>query len=70
MLLNNSLFFFDLVFNIMPSKKRKLHSTNTTGYTGVSKSGERFVAQIAVNKKKTYLHFRVEGGDGGGSGGS
>ena len=36
-------------------KKRTLHSTNTTGYIGVSKSGERFVAQIAVNKKKTYL---------------
>jgi len=51
----------------MPSKKRKLsstnitgyngvlHSTNTTGYIGVSKSGERFVAQIKVNKKQTYL---------------
>jgi hypothetical protein len=39
----------------MPSKKRKLHSTNTTGYRGVSKSGERFVAQIFVNKKPVYL---------------
>ena len=39
----------------MPSKKRKLHSTNTTGYTGVSKSGERFVAQISINKKLKYL---------------
>jgi hypothetical protein len=39
----------------MPSKKRKLSSTNTTGYRGVYKKGERFVAQIAVNKKRTYL---------------
>ena len=39
----------------MPSKKRKLNSTDTTGYTGVSQSGERFVAQISINKKVTYL---------------
>jgi hypothetical protein len=39
----------------MPSKKRKLLSTNTTGYRGVSKRGERFEAQISINKKKTYL---------------
>ena len=39
----------------MPSKKRKLSSTNTTGYRGVYKKGERFVAQIAVNKKETHL---------------
>ena len=40
----------------MPSKKRKLSSTNTTGYRGVSKSGERFVAYIYNNnKKRTYL---------------
>ena len=39
----------------MPSKKRKLSSTNTTGYRGVSKSGERFRAQIFVNKKPIYL---------------
>ena len=39
----------------MPSKKRKLHSSNTTGYRGVFKSGERFRAQIFVNNKKTYL---------------
>ena len=36
-------------------KKRKLRSTNTTGYRGVSKSGERFVASIRVNKKQTHL---------------
>jgi hypothetical protein len=41
-------------------KKRTLHSTNTTGYIGVSKSGERFVAQIAVNKKKTYISTITE----------
>ena len=39
----------------MPSKKKKLRSTITTGYRGVSKSGERFVAQISINKKVTYL---------------
>ena len=39
----------------MPSKKRKLHSTNTTGYTGVSKSGERFLARIRINNKQKYL---------------
>jgi hypothetical protein len=39
----------------MPSKKRKLSSTNTTGYRGVIEWGERFRAQISVNKKQTYL---------------
>ena len=39
----------------MPSKKRKLLSTNTTGYRGVYKRGERFEAQISINKKFTYL---------------
>ena len=39
----------------MPSKKRKLHSNNTTGYRGVFKSGDRLRAQIFVNKKKKYL---------------
>jgi hypothetical protein len=39
----------------MPSKKRKLLSTNNTGYTGVSKSGERFLARIRINKKQTYI---------------
>ena len=39
----------------MPSKKRKLSSTNTTGYRGVSKRVERFRAEIRINKKKTYL---------------
>ena len=39
----------------MPSKKRKLHSTNTTGYRGVFKSGDRFRAQIYINNKGIYL---------------
>ena len=39
----------------MPSKKRKLLSSNTTGYRGVSKSRERFEARIRINKKKTSL---------------
>jgi hypothetical protein len=39
----------------MPSKKTKLRSTNTTGYRGVSKIGERFQAQIRINKKLKYL---------------
>ena len=39
----------------MPSKKRKLLSTNTSGYRGVTKSGERFQAQIFVNKKDKHL---------------
>ena len=39
----------------MPSKKRKLLSTNTTGYRGVSKRGERFQAQICINDKLKYL---------------
>ena len=43
----------------MPSKKRKLQSNNTTGYRGVSKSGERFVAQIFVNKKPVYLGIYI-----------
>ena len=36
-------------------KKRKLHPTNTTGYTGVFKRGERFRAAIRINKKQTYF---------------
>ena len=39
----------------MLSKKRKLYSANTTGYTGVTKVGKRFKAQIVVNKKNKYL---------------
>jgi hypothetical protein len=40
---------------LMNPKKRRLASTNTSGYTGVYKSGKRFKAQIRVNGKKKYL---------------
>ena len=40
---------------LFKSKKRKLHSTNTTGYRGVFKSGDRFRAQIYINNKGIYL---------------
>jgi hypothetical protein len=36
-------------------KKRKLRPNNTTGYRGVTKSGQRFKAQILINTKSTYL---------------
>jgi len=38
-----------------PKKKRRLASTNTTGYTGVYKNGERFIAQIYVDRKTKSL---------------
>jgi hypothetical protein len=40
---------------IYPGRVEYCRSTNTTGYRGVYKRGERFVAQIFVNKKRTYL---------------
>ena len=45
----------------MPSKKTKLLSNNTTGYRGVSKrcDGERFIAEIKVNKKDIYLYPKI-----------
>jgi hypothetical protein len=39
----------------MSGKKRKLSSSNTTGYNGVCKSGKRFQAQIGVDGKLKYL---------------
>ena len=39
----------------MSGKKRKLSSANTTGFTGVSKRGKRFKAQIEFDGKKKYL---------------
>ena len=39
----------------MSGKKRKLSSTNTTGYTGVYKRGKMFRADIRVNGKKRHL---------------
>ena len=38
----------------MSSKKRKLSSRNTSGYTGVSKSGKRFTAEIRIDGKTHY----------------
>jgi hypothetical protein len=39
----------------MSGQKRELSSRNTSGYTGVSKNGKRFVAKIGVDGKKKYL---------------
>jgi hypothetical protein len=39
----------------MSGKKRKLSSRNTTGYTGVRKSGKRFRAEITIDRKKKCL---------------
>ena len=40
---------------LMNPKKRRLASTNTSGYRGVRKSGERFKAQIYIDGKNKYL---------------
>jgi hypothetical protein len=40
---------------LMHPKKRRLKSTNTTGYNGVSKSGNNYMSQIRVEGKKNYL---------------
>ena len=39
----------------MSGKKRRLRSTNTTGYTGVCKRGERFQATIQIGGKRKSL---------------
>jgi hypothetical protein len=39
----------------MSGKKRKLSSKNATGYTGVSKNGKRFKAQINIDRKTKYI---------------
>lgn len=36
-------------------KKRKLVSTNTTGFNGVSKNGKKFMTYIQINGKRNYL---------------
>jgi hypothetical protein len=38
-----------------PQKKRRLGSTNTSGYTGVYKNRKRFTAQIKIDRKQKYL---------------
>jgi hypothetical protein len=37
------------------TKKRRLRSTNTTGYNGVYKTGKRFIAQISIGGKQKSL---------------
>jgi hypothetical protein len=44
---------YDEIMN--PKKKRRLRSTNTTGYHGVCKVGKRFRAMIRIDGKKKYL---------------
>ena len=39
----------------MSATKRQLSSRNSTGYTGVYKKGERFVAQIYIDRKVKHL---------------
>ena len=36
-------------------KKRRLHSSNTTGYTGVQKRGKRFRADIKIDRERRHL---------------
>jgi hypothetical protein len=38
-----------------PKKKRRLDLRNSTGYTGVAKTGKRFMAQIYFDRKIKYL---------------
>ena len=44
---------YDALMN--PPKKRRLSSANTTGYTGVSKNGKKFMAQISFDRQTKYL---------------
>jgi hypothetical protein len=44
---------YDAIMN--PKKKRRLHSTNTSGYTGVSKNRKRFKAVIYFDGKYKHL---------------
>jgi hypothetical protein len=45
---------YDALMN-NPKKKRRRASTNTTGYTGVTKEGKRFKAQIYFDRRSKYL---------------
>ena len=38
-----------------PKKKRRLHSTNTTGYNGIYKKGQRYQARIKIGGKMKHL---------------
>jgi len=45
---------YDALMN-NPKKKTRLASTNTTGYTGVTKEGKRFKAQIYFDRRSKYI---------------
>lgn len=44
-----------LATHLQNTSNRKLHSNNTSGYKGVSRKGDKWVAQICVNRKVMYL---------------
>jgi hypothetical protein len=46
---------YDTLTNPENFKRRKLAATNTTGFTGVSKNGSRFLARITVDHKQQSL---------------
>ena len=48
-------FLHDGEIEIPKIKKRKLICTNTTGFNGVSKKGEKFKARISINGKRKHL---------------
>jgi len=47
--------FLDQVPKIYKPKKKKLQSTNTTGFTGVTKKGNRFEASIWIGGKRQHI---------------
>ena len=47
--------FLDQVPKNYKPKKKKLRSTNTTGFTGVVKEGNRFKAYITIGGKRQYI---------------
>ena len=53
--LTSKLNFLDQVPKIYEPKKKKLASNNTSGYRGVFKSGNRFIAKIGIDGEKKYL---------------
>ena len=44
----------------MSSNKRSLAATNTTGYTGVTKKGKKFQAQIRIDGENTHLGYFIK----------
>ena len=47
--------FLDQVPKFYKPKMKKLQSNNTIGYRGVTKNGNRFVARIRIDGRKTHL---------------